>query len=111
MSISYDGIGYLAVTMQQDGCELGQVCALDAEGRACPCAADAKFCGVVTVLEGTMVAVQVEGFVKVHYSVKPAMGYNALVADGNGGVKTGGAGREYLVVAVDPTMQTAIIKL
>ena len=108
MNVSFEEIGRLAVTFAQDGCESGQVCKLGSDGKAVSCAAGDKFCGVVEGIRSGFAAVQVEGFAAVAVSGAVNVGYTALCADGNGGVKAG-TGREYLVVSVNAG--TAVIKL
>lgn len=111
MNVSFEDIGHLAVTFAAEGCEAGQVCRLTDSGTVGPCAEGDSFCGVVEGLRKGFAAVQVEGFARVGFTAPaPAVGYGSLCADGNGGVKTG-SGREYLVVSVDASAQTAIIKL
>ena len=108
MNVSFEEIGRLAVTFAQEGCESGQVCKLGSDGRAVPCAAGDKFCGVVEGVRSGFAAVQVEGFAAVTVSGELNAGYVTLCADGSGGVKAG-SGREYLVVSVNAG--TAVIKL
>ena len=110
MNVSFEEIGRLAVTFAQSGCQGGQVCKVSANGTVAPCAAGDKFCGVVEGVRGGVAAVQVAGFATVAVSGAVNVGYVNLCADGIGGVKAG-AGREYLVVSVDNSAKTAIIKL
>ena len=50
---------------------------------------------------------QVKGFVKTPYSgTAPALGYTALAADGNGGVKAASSGPLRLVLELDTTKKT-----
>ena len=108
MNVSFEEIGRLAVTFAHTGCESGQVCKLSSDGKAVPCGAGDKFCGIVESTRGGFAAVQVEGFATVSVSGAVDVGYVSLCADGNGGVKAG-SGREYLVVSVNA--DTAVIKL
>ena len=111
MNVSFEEIGRLAVTFADGGVAAGQVCMMSGNGTVAPCADGEKFCGVVEGVRGGHAAVQVAGFVSVGWSgTAPAAGYVNLCADGNGGVKAGD-GREYLVVSVDETAKTVIIKL
>lgn len=111
MNVSFEEIGRLAVTFAQEGCEAGQVCMVSGNGKVGPCTDGGKFCGIVEGLRGGYAGVQVAGFAPVAYSgTAPVAGYVNLCADGNGGVRTG-EGREYLVVSVDETAKTAVIKL
>ena len=108
MNVSFEEIGRMAVTFAQSGCESGQVCKLDADGKMVPCAAGDKFCGIVESIRGGHAAVQMEGFATVRVSGAVNLGYVTLCADGAGGVKSG-SGREYLVVSLRG--DTAVIKL
>ena len=108
MNVSFEEIGRLAVTFAQEGCQAGQVCKLNADGRAVPCAAGDKFCGIVESIRGGFAAVQLEGFATVTVSGSVNAGYVNLCADGNGGIMAG-SGQEYLVVCVNG--DTAVIKL
>lgn len=110
MNVSFEEIGRLAVTFAQSGCEGGQVCKLAGDGKAVPCAAGDKFCGIVEGVRGGFAAVQLEGFATVAVTGPMSVGYVNLCADGSGGVKSG-SGREYLVVRVDASANTAVIKL
>ena len=110
MNVSFEEIGRLAVTFAQSGCESGQVCKLGSDGTVIPCAAGEKFCGIVESVRGGFAAVQLEGFATVAVSSPMSVGYVALSADGSGGIKSG-SGREHLVVSVDVTAGTAVIKL
>ncbi len=62
------------------------------------------FCGVAVNGSGSLQGVQLKGYVELPYSgTAPTVGYCALVANGNGGVKADASGRSYLVVNVDTT--------
>ncbi len=112
MSISYGGVGYLAVTMPAGNCVEGQTCTLDAEGRAAGCLNGSMFCGIVDRVEDSMASVQLEGFVEVSYSgAAPTTGLIALAANGSGGVVINSNGRVYLVVSVDATEKKLVMKL
>ena len=110
MNVSFEEIGRLAVTFGQVGCESGQVCKVSQSGTVAPCAAGDKFCGIVEGVRAGFAAVQVAGFAEVSITGAVSVGYVNLCADGMGGVKTG-EGREYLVVSVDSSAKTAVIKL
>ena len=112
MSISYEGIGSMAVTFPAATCEQDQVCKVDLAGRIAACSAGDKFCGVVLNQENGMAAVQTEGFVTLTYSgTKPSMGYTKLAANGSGGVMQSDNGREYLVVRVVSNIMSITFKL
>ena len=110
MNVSFEEIGRLSVTFVQEGCAGGQVCKVSGNGMVAPCAAGDKFCGVGEHVRGAHAAVQVAGFAEVKITGTVNVGYVNLCADGNGGVKAG-TGREYLVVSVDASAKTAVIKL
>lgn len=110
MNVSFEEIGRLAVTFGHEGCQAGQVCKVSGNGTVAPCAAGDKLCGIVEHVRGAHAAVQVAGFAEVNITGAVSLGYVNLCADGTGGVKAG-AGREYLVVSVDSSAGTAIIKL
>ena len=112
MSISYEGIGAWCATFAAGtGAEEGK-----ANGTVGKCTAGDGFCGVVAAMgrDGKACSVQLGGLVRVPYSgeTAPAVGWNLLAADGNGGVSvvTSG-GHSYLAVEVDTTGKTMTIML
>lgn len=117
MSISYEGIGAWCATFAAGtGAEGGKVVKVSANGTVSKCAANDGFCGVVAAMgrDGKACSVQLGGLVRVPYSgeTAPAVGWNLLAADGNGGVSvvTSG-GHSYLAVEVDTTGKTMTIML
>ena len=112
MSVSYEGIGYLAVTFPKVTATVGKVCKLNLLGRVEECENGDKFCGVVQDVDDATAAVQLEGFVEVGFTGNtPARGYTKLSCDGNGGVKVDTAGKEYLVVRLNSAKSKIIMKL
>ena len=112
MNISYEGVGYLAVTMPTNGCDDGHVCNINEEGKVYSCPAGAMFFGVVGATDGYRAHVQVEGFAKVAYTGSELVpGLVKLETDGFGGVRASDDGRLYLVAAVDTEAKTVVIKL
>lgn len=113
MNISYEEIGYLAVTFPASGCQAGQVCVMGSTGKVGPCAAGGRITGLVESVNGGQAAVQIHGFVTVPYTgtTAPATGYAGLSADGSGGVKADASGVAYLVVAVDTAATTVTFEL
>lgn len=112
MSISYDEIGALHVTVPAGTCVEGKICKVGTDGKAAAAASGDKFCGVAKVVKNGLASVQLHGFATVSYSGNaPAMGITALSADGTGGVKSDSIGRSYLIVAVDTVAKTATIEL
>ena len=117
MSISYEGIGAWCATFAADaGAEEGKVVKLAADGSVSKCGANDLICGVAAAMgrDGKACSVQLSGLVRVPYSgeTAPAVGWNLLAADGNGGVSvvTSG-GHSYLAVEVDTTGKTMTIML
>ncbi len=112
MSVSFEEIGYLAVTLPEGTCQEDQVCKVGADGTAQTCAAGDRFCGVVKGLRGGFAGVQIHGIATVPYTgTAPTCGYGSLCADGIGGVKTASAGTTYLVLQVDTTAKTVTFQL
>ena len=117
MSISYQGIGEWCATFKR-GADVSEdtVVKAGAENTAEKCGAEDAFCGVVRAIarDGKACSVQLGGLVRVPYSggTAPAVGWNLLAADGNGGVSvvTSG-GHSYLAVEVDTTGKTMTIML
>ncbi len=112
MNISYEGVGYLAVTMPTNGCDDGHVCNINSEGKVVSCLIGEMFFGVVVTTDGYRAHVQVEGFAKVTYTGSGmGPGLLKLESDGYGGVRVSNNGRVYLVASVDTEEGTAVIKL
>jgi len=114
MSISFNGFGEKAATFKAaEGLTAGVPVKVSANDTAAPCAAGDKFCGVSLGVDSGYAAVQLSGFAVLPYTgtAAPAVGYNALAADGSGGVKVLEGGRSLLVVHVDTTAKTAGIVL
>ena len=118
MDICFEGVGQVAATFQVDGAaavQPGMAVVLTGSGSVGLGTAGNAPCGVVLggVRDG-MAAVQIGGAAKVAYSgdTAPAVGWQALGCDGAGGVKTvTTGGLNCLVLAVDTTDKTAVIKL
>ena len=116
MSISYEGIGEWGATFVCGAVSEGDIVKVSANGTVGKCTAGDGFCGVVAAMgrDGKACSVQLGGLVRVPYSgeTAPAVGWNLLAADGNGGVSvvTSG-GHSYLAVEVDTTGKTMTIML
>ena len=113
MSISFEGIGQWCATFAGEDVSEGVVVKMEENGKVCKSSEGDVFFGVVTAVahDGKACSVQLGGFVTLPYSGSdPAVGMTALVGDGAEGVKIGGE-KEYLVVNVDGTAKTVIIKL
>ena len=112
MSCSFEEIGHLSITVPETGCTAGKVCTLNGSGKAVPCNAGDRFCGVIESVAGGYAGVQIHGFVTVNYTgTAPAIGYVNLTANGNGGVKTDASGDSYFVVAVDTVKAMVTMEL
>ena len=116
MDICFEGVGQTAATFQAgEGVKPGMAVAMTGNGAVGLGSDGALPCGVVLggVRKGAA-AVQIGGAAKVGYSgdTAPAAGWQSLACDGAGGVTavtTGGL--KCLVLAVDTTAKTAVIKL
>lgn len=128
MSISFEGIGEVTATFLKDGnstVKPGQVVCITGNNTVGLGADGTAPCGVAATVAGDgYVGVQISGMAEVAYSgtTAPTAGWNTLAADGSGGMKAAAAsadtqspestsGRPYLVVSVDTTAKTAVIKL
>ena len=113
MIVSFEGVGQVCATFLGEGLTVGQVVKMAGNGTVDACGAGDLFCGVALCCKEDACTVQVGGFVSVPYSgTAPAAGWEALAADGKGGVKraaSGGAVR--LVTDVDTTAKTVTIML
>ena len=113
MNISIKGYGENTATFATDGVVCAShVLKLADNLTVSPCNTGDKFVGTAVNVKSGYACIQLDGYVSVSYSgTAPSVGYCTLVADGNGGVKTGSAGREYLVTDVNETTKTAGIIL
>lgn len=115
MNVSYDGVGQVCATFLGEKLAEGHVVKLTGNGTVGECAAGDAFCGVTTHCCDDACTVQVCVFVTVGYSdAAPAVGWAALLADGQGGVKAaaaGESGRQMPVVDVNTAEKTVTILL
>ena len=112
MRVSYEGIGYLAMTLPSNSAEEGQLCMVNAVGQVDKCDEGESFCGFVEIVRDGMAAMQIEGTVEVGYTgPTPLAGYTKLSSNGKGGVKADTSGREYLVLSMNAEKATITIKL
>ncbi len=113
--ISFESIGAVVATFQcGDDIAMGEVVMVTDSDTVEASSTSGAFCGVALSdeEENGYVAVQVGGFATVSYTGTVAKGFVTLAADGSGGVKTvTSGGREHLVVSVDSTEGTAVIRL
>lgn len=92
--VSFAGIGEVVATFAvQEGVRGGQPVKLTGNGQVGPCGDGDPFCGVALEPRAGFGGVQVRGFVSVRTSEQLAPGWAELAADGNGGVRTAGAGQ------------------
>ena len=105
MKVSYEGIGALYATFSCGALTEGAPVRVSAAGTAAACGKGNEIAGVAKAVSRGKDAcsVQLRGFVTLPYSgTAPSLGYNALVADGSGGVKVSdSSARQRLVVEVD----------
>lgn len=105
MAISFKAIGQQQVSfLAASTAEAGKVCKMSGNGTVDVCAAGENFCGMITSVRSGIACVSIAGYMELPYSGEdaPTLGYCALAADADGGVKavkTGG--RNVLVVSVD----------
>ena len=112
MNVSFEEIGHISATFATDSAQVGTLCKMAENGKVAPCEAGNAFCGKVESVRKGFAGVQLHGFAEVAFTGSaPKVGYQILVADGNGGVKVHTAGESYLVVSVDDSTKTAIIEL
>lgn len=115
MNVSYEGIGQWAATFACESAQVGQVVKVSGNGTVDACTASGNFDGVVVAVarDKKACSVAMGGMMTVSYSggSAPAAGWNALAADGNGGVCVASGGKQYLAVDVDTTAQTVTIVL
>lgn len=123
MSVSFEGVGQVCATFLGGKLTEGQVVKLTGSGTVGACSAGDSFIGATLCCKDDACTVQVGGFVTVSYSgTAPTVGWCALTADGNGGVKAAAAseaaedkaaesGRMLPVVGVDTTAKTVTILL
>ena len=113
MKVSFEGIGEMVATFEVSGAVApGDMVKLSEDGKVSACGDSDEFIGLaVTVREG-FAGVQFAGMAQVSCDEALTCGWKKLAANGKGGVKTAASGgREYLVVAVDSTAKTAVVRL
>lgn len=113
MSVSFEGVGQVCATFLGGGLTEGQVVKLTGNGTVGGCKEDDAFLGAAICCKEDACTVQVGGFVSVGYTgTAPGLGWQALAADGKGGVKTADSGGVTCpVVDVDTTAKTVTILL
>ena len=112
MKVCFEDIGHMSATFATESGEDGQVVKIVDNGMVEPCADGEVFCGVLEGVRKGFGAVQLHGFVTLPYTGSaPSLGYNAFVANGEGGIKVGSSGKNCLVVSVDTDVMVATIEL
>ena len=112
MKVCFEDIGHMSATFAADNGEAGMVCKIIENGKVAPCGAGEKFCGVMEQIRKGFAGVQLKGFATVPFTGSaPALGYNELAANGEGGIQVAAGGRQHLVVWVDEATMHAIIEL
>ncbi len=100
--LSFNGYNSNTLTFLGDETiTVGTPVKVSGEATVSACAAGDSFFGVAEINRGGVITVSASGYTELPYSgTAPSYGYGSLVADGNGGVKTG-SGRSVTVVKVD----------
>ena len=112
MKVCFEDIGHMSATFAAQSGEGGQPVKVSGNGVVSACADGEVFCGVMESLRGGYAGVQLHGFVTLPYSgTAPTLGFNTLVANGNGGVKAASGGRAHLVVSVDSAVKCVTFEL
>ncbi len=113
MKVSFEGIGEMVATFPVTApVEKGCVVKLDEAGAVAPCGSGDEFIGVAVNARQGFAGIQFAGLTQVAYTgAAPGCGWVKLTADGNGGVMADEDGRTYLVVAIDTTTATAVVRL
>lgn len=108
MKVSYEGIGQMVVTAELSG-EVRAGAPVAFTDNQTVSAASGKFDGVLLSARAGYGAVAVRGFCKLPCTGAVALGRVKLVAEADGTVKTGTAGNEVLVVAVENNEATILL--
>lgn len=115
MKGAFEGMGQWAATFACESVEAGHVVQVSGNGSVAECASGGGFDGVVLAVgrDGAACSVALGGMVTVSYSGAgtPVAGWNALAADGNGGVTVKSGGKQYLAVDVDTDGKTVTFVL
>ena len=107
MSVSFEGVGQVCTTFLGGGLTEGHVVKLAGNGTVGACSDGDGFIGAAVCCKDDACTVQVGGFVTVSYSgTAPSVGWRALAADGNGGVKAVGTRRRKAAECCPSSMWT-----
>lgn len=112
MSVAFHGYQENAVTFKVSGTvTAGKPVKLASAATVTACSAGDVFIGFALASDNAYTTVRLHGAVTAKYTgTAPAVGFTKLVADTNG-VKTGTAGREYLVLDVNTAASTVTFLL
>lgn len=108
MKVGFSGVAELVLSFEAGGTLTpGHPVSLSGNDAVSNAAAGVLPIGVCLQERCGIAAVQMKGFLELPYSgTAPQLGYNSLVADGAGGVKTAAGGLNCLVVHVDTAAKT-----
>jgi len=111
MSVAFNGIDNQVVTFQAETGEAGNTMSMEDNNRVTKAPSGAAPVGVLLNKRCGHGAVQIRGYVQVSYSgsAAPSLGWNQLVANGNGGMRlaaSGENGRSCLVVNLNTIEKT-----
>ena len=110
--VGFDGIGSMVITVKDGGVVLSEPCCF-VGGKAMVKAEEAEaFQGICLWQRDGIAGVQVDGFVTLPYTgTAPAVGFDILAADGNGGVRTAASGKSRMIVDVDSVLKTVTFRI
>ena len=108
MAISFKGYGENVLTFESTLQGAGVPVIIDEDNMAIKASADKDFIGFATYADGEIAGVLIDGYVEVPYTgTAPKYGFNALVSDGNTGVKTSADSKHIVrVIKLDTDKRT-----
>lgn len=108
MRVAFEGTGDLVLSFEADeSLTPGALVVLSDNDKVVAAGEGVRPAGLCLQLRCGIAAVQVKGFVELPYSgTVPTVGWNSLLCDGTGGLKTAADGSSCLVVHVDTATQT-----
>lgn len=103
MNINFSGYNENVVTFETDSTDvvMGTPVKMSKSGTVTACGVDDDIIGVAVNVRNGYAAVQLSGYIEMPTDEDFTVGRNIIVADNLNKVKSGSAGREYLVVYVD----------
>lgn len=116
MNVSFKGWREQAAAFEtEQELQKGHVVKISGNGQVSNCEDGGKFAGMVISCREGLAAVQLQGYAEVRYTgTAPTPGYQALCADGKGGVKVvsgSETGRDLLILTVDEVSKTVGVVL